>query len=114
MTRYFADINGNYIGAYDGEFVVTPDEMEVSSAPDDARQKWGGEGVGWLPYIPDWNTLDTATLNAILIEPGSVVRAVALMALQEINRLRVRPANSPALPAYTTAQFIAALKANMR
>lgn len=113
MTRYFIDDRGNYIGGFDGEFVEVPDAIEVSSPPDDARQLWGGDG--WLPLPPpDFSALDTAALNAMLVEPGSVVRAIATVMFQEINRLRVRPANSPALQAYTMAQFIAALKANIR
>lgn len=113
MTRYFMDEKGNYIGGFDGEFVEVPDAIEISSPPNDARQKWGGDD--WLPMSPtDFSALDTATLNAMLVEPGSVMRAMATVMFQEINRLRVRPANSPALPAYTMAQFVAALKANIR
>lgn len=41
--------------------------------------------VGDAPPPPDWDALDTEALNNALVEPGSVVRALALLMLDEIN-----------------------------
>lgn len=59
---------------------------------------------------PPVDTIDTATLNAALAQPGSVVRALALVMFAEINKLRVKNGD----PAYTMPQFLTALKAQMR
>lgn len=63
-------------------------------------------------YVPpvDPAILDQQTLNDALAAPGSVVRALALVLLQEINILRVKAG----LPAYTSAQLVTALQAKMR
>lgn len=72
---------------------------------------------GIKPYVPpipppppDLSAIDTATLNAALTEPGSIVRALGLVMFAEINKLRVKNGDA----AYTMAQFMAALKAQMR
>lgn len=54
--------------------------------------------------------LDQAKLNAALIEPGSVVRALGLVMFDAVNALRVKTGD----PAYTMQQFLDALKAKMR
>lgn len=59
---------------------------------------------------PDPSVIDQEMLNAALAEPGSVVRALALLTFQEINSLRTRAG----LTAYTMTQFTTALKAKMR
>jgi hypothetical protein len=59
---------------------------------------------------PPLDTIDTVTLNAALTQPGSVVRALALVMFAEINKLRVKNGDA----AYTMPQFTAALKAQMR
>lgn len=41
--------------------------------------------VGDAPPPPDWDALDTEALNNALVEPGSVVRALALLMLDELN-----------------------------
>lgn len=56
------------------------------------------------------DALDQNTLNAALTAEGSVVRALALLVLQEINVLRKKAS----LPEYTQAQLVTALKAKMR
>lgn len=53
---------------------------------------------------------DQDTLNASLIEDGSIVRALGLVMLAEVNKLRVKTGD----PAYTLNQFKAALRAQMR
>lgn len=66
----------------------------------------------FTPTSPDWSTVDQDALNAQLAAEGSVVRALALVLLQEINTIRTKLV--PPLPAYTQAQLVAALKAKMR
>lgn len=61
---------------------------------------------------PNVSLADQVALNAALSAEGSVVRALALVLLQEINTIRGKL--SPTLPAYTQAQLVAALKAKMR
>lgn len=61
---------------------------------------------------PDVGAMDQATLNAALSAEGSVVRALALVLLQEINTIRQKLPTP--LPAYTTNQLIAALRSKMR
>lgn len=106
-TKFYVDSLGNYLGGFDGS-PPPVGSVEVPSAPDDGRQKWLNNA--WQPYVPDYSTIDSATLNAALIEPGSVVRSLGLVMFQEINKLRVLAGQ----PQYTMAQFIAALKANIR
>lgn len=107
MTKWFVDPSGNYIGGFDG-YPPPVGSVEVPSPPDDGRQKWVNNA--WQAYTPDYSTIDSTALNAALVEPGSVVRALGLVMFQEINKLRVLAGQL----VYTMAQFIAALKANMR
>lgn len=81
-------------------------------------------GTVWVDYIgatptqadvdavlsPSTDSIDTASLNAALTASGSVVRALGLVMFAEINKLRIKNGD----PAYTMAQFLAALKAQMR
>lgn len=59
---------------------------------------------------PTIDQIDTKALNAALAEDGSVLRALAELTLIEINKLRADHARAP----YTKAQFVIALKAQMR
>lgn len=59
---------------------------------------------------PTLSELDQAELNRALATDGSVVRALAELTLIEINKLRADHARPP----YTKAQFVIALKAQMR
>lgn len=61
---------------------------------------------------PTLDQIDTKALNAILVEDGSILRAVIAVLRSEINI--VRAAVVPALPPRTVAQVTAALKAQMR
>lgn len=54
--------------------------------------------------------IDQAKLNAALVEPGSVVRALGLVTFDAVNALRIKTGD----PAYTMQQFLDALKAKMR
>lgn len=79
-----------------------------------ALDAWWAENPGFpianADPPPDPSVTDQDTLNAALAEPGSVVRALALLTFQEINNLRTRAG----LAAYTMQQFTTALKAKMR
>ena len=47
MTKYYVDINGNYLGGFDG--VDAPDgSIEVENAPNHGLDKWNGEK--WIAY----------------------------------------------------------------
>jgi hypothetical protein len=70
----------------------------------------GGIASYVAPPPPNLSAIDTATLNAALVEPGSVVRALGLVMFAEVNKLRVKTGD----PVYTMAQFTTALKAQMR
>lgn len=71
------------------------------------------EGDIIIPPRTD-DELDLEALNAVLAAKGSVLRALALLILDEINILRQRPAGSPALQPRTAGQFKNALQAKMR
>ena len=58
----------------------------------------------------DFDKLDQDTLNNALTAEGSVVRALALVVLDQINALRIKTGDK----AYTMPQFMAALRAKMR
>lgn len=62
------------------------------------------------PTAAELTIVDQAALNAALSAQGSVVRALALVLLQEINTLRVKTG----LAAYTQAQLLTALLAKIR
>lgn len=59
---------------------------------------------------PDYSAIDQDTLNRVLSENGSVVRALGELIFREINKLRVRAG----LAEYTRQQFRDAMKAEMR
>jgi len=58
----------------------------------------------------DYDVLDQDRLNDELQKDGSVVRALAELVFEEINKLRVKGGD----PAYTKQQFVQAMKAKMR
>jgi hypothetical protein len=62
------------------------------------------------PNVIDTSAIDQGSLNSALAEPGSVVRALALLTLQEINNLRTKTG----LANYTMQQFVTALQSKMR
>lgn len=64
----------------------------------------------WTKVAPNYPALDQTRLNNALAEQGSVVRALAEIMFEEINRLRV----VAGLAVYTTPQFVAALQSKMR
>lgn len=59
---------------------------------------------------PTLDEIDQRELNAALAMQGSVLRAIAELVLIEVNKLRADHARPP----YTKAQFVTALKAQMR
>lgn len=66
----------------------------------------------WTKAAIDFVLEDGNKMNAELVEPGSILRAVIAVMRDEINTLRTHAAI--ALPARTVAQVTAALKAKMR
>lgn len=70
----------------------------------------GSVSVTYTATPIDIGAMDQARLNAALAAEGSVVRALALVLLQEINTLRQKAS----LPQYTQAQLVATLKSRMR
>lgn len=81
-----ADVGGTYIGGVFSPPVVVP------------------------PPPVDLDVLDLANLNAALAQPGSVVRGLALVMLDEINALRTQAG----LAVRTQTQLRDAIKAKMR
>lgn len=95
----------------DGRHATVPNDM--SNTDRQLIAEWEAQGNTIPPYVPpviDISAMDQAALNQALAQEGSVVRALALVMLQEINTLRVRAG----LAAYTQAQLVSALKAKMR
>jgi hypothetical protein len=111
ITARYDDV-GTIVVTTDGRRTVVPDDM--SNRYRRKLAEWEAQGNTIAPYVePPIKTddeNDTETLNVALSRKGNVVRALALVTLQEINKLRV--ANGDA--AYTLAQFKAALKLKMR
>lgn len=68
------------------------------------------DGVYTPPPPRDFTEEDQKTLNEALMQPGSIVRALALVMFDAINDLRVKDGDPP----YTMEQFRNALKAKMR
>ncbi len=108
MTRYFVDATGNYLGGFDGAEPPSG-ATEVPDAPADARQKWNN---GWQPYNPDYAAIDQEELNKVLMQDGSILRAIVAVMRDEINILRTHAAIG--LPARTVVQLTTALRAKMR
>jgi hypothetical protein len=136
MAKYYTDVTGKYVGSFDGVWVQDPaDEqgdlppqrwvfpevpvgaIEVASPPSDSRQVYSNGA--WQPVVPAVITAeDQARLNAALVEEGSVVRALGLVLLNTMNAQNIVTMNAvnelrtkASLPAYTVAQFKAALSA---
>ena len=85
--------------------MVNGEQVQLSAAEEAARD---AEEAAWR--LPTDDEIDQAALNAALVEPGSVVRALGLVMFAEINKLRIKTGDA----AYTMPQFVAALKAKMR
>lgn len=93
--------------------VITDDRGAVSISAD--RPELWAQYLAWpgatAAFVPDnVSDMDLAELNRVLAQDGSVLRALAELTLIEINKLRADHARAP----YTKAQFVAALKAQMR
>ncbi len=104
-----------------GAIEITIDGTRMSVPNDPANRhrqliaEWEALGNVIPPYVApvlDLSQVDQDTLNAALAAEGSVVRALALVMLQEINTIRTKLPTP--LSTYTQAQLVAALKAKMR
>jgi hypothetical protein len=111
-------VSAKYSNAENTRIVATDDQGRVWSVPVDCK-------VGdWLKYLadggqidayeapppPDLNAIDTETINQLLLEDGSVVRALAQALFAVGNDVRVLKGQSP----MTVAQFKAYLKSLIR
>lgn len=79
MTKYFVDEAGNYLGGFDGAgalATVPAGAIEVSNAPNDARQKW--DGAKWSPTPPPPPD-PTDELDAALtaLDPATIISLAA-------------------------------------
>lgn len=63
------------------------------------------------PVVIDWNAVDTEMLNNVLVENGSVVRALALLVLDELNAHAAKI--TAILDAADTATSLATFKTSM-
>jgi len=88
--------------------IVNGIEVDMMPAEEAARL---AEDAAWeARHIPTLDEIDQDELNRILVAEGSVTRAIMELMLIEINKLRADHSRPP----YTKAQFITALKAQMR
>ena len=81
MTRYFANEDGTYLGAFDGDDVEVPDDaIEVGEPPLDGRQLYDGQG-GWLPLV-ERKLVPKSIVQQRIIEKGPQYMQQALQMLQ--------------------------------
>lgn len=102
-------VDGGVRRASDGAFIP----LDPANSDYQAILAALAKGDTIAPYVPpiiDLNAVDIQTINDALTQPGSIVRALGLLTLQEINKLRVLAGQQ----AYTIPQFTAALKAQIR
>jgi hypothetical protein len=104
MTKYVRRVNGKIVLIMPVPYIGYADEAIADDSPELAAV------FNPVYTAAEILAIDTATLNAALVEPGSVVRALGLVMFDEINKLRVLNGD----PVYTLAQFQSALKARMR
>jgi len=117
-------------------FTASPDDEEKVGRDiyDEALKLNPAPYVAPPPVVIDWDKVDTKNLNTVLTEEGSVVRALALLMLDEFNSHAEKitailnaadSASSLATfktamaaivdqPQRTQAQLVAALKARIR
>jgi len=70
MTKYYVDLDGGYIGGFDGA-KPPAGAIEVPEPPDDARQKW--DGTKWLAAPPaEMPEISAEDLWAVLEAKGLV------------------------------------------
>lgn len=104
MTKYVRRENGKIVLIFPNPYPGFADEAIADNSPELAAVFNPVYTVGEIA------TIDQATLNAVLLDPGSIVRALGLVMFDEINKLRVLNGD----PAYTLAQFQTALRGKMR
>ena len=82
--------------------------VEVPLTFEEDAQRDADEAIAAIPI--DLDAVDTAALNAKLLEPGSLDRAELKTLLNHENRIRALEAKAP----ITQTQFVSAVKATMR
>lgn len=101
--------DGGFVSA-DGRYSVPASRQDIIGQIIADAQTNGDTITAYVAPVIDLNAIDVAAINDALTQPGSVLRALGLLTLQEINKLRVIAGQQ----AYTLAQFQAALKAQIR
>ncbi len=107
VTKYFIDINGSYIGAFDG---VDPpqDSIEVSTSPDHADfQIWDGER--WIDAVNRVD-LEAEAEFAPSFENDRVKRLLFEILFDLTNQVRVLQGN----PTVTKAAYRDALLTRLK
>lgn len=93
VQKFYVNINGDYLGSYDGPDIDNPHagETEVAPPPPDGRDKWNG--TSWDAYLP--------TANEIKAEANRRIQASGhdWMAAREVSDGTVIP---PAIKTYAT------------
>lgn len=91
-------------------FTASPDDTELHGRElYDAIVKAGNIRSASTAPI-DYDKMDLDSLNDVFTQRGSVMRALAVVMFQEINKLRVKNGDSE----YTMTQFKAMLQGKMR
>ena len=76
MTKYFVDGNGAYLGGFDGA-EPPAGAVEVSEAPDDARQVWDGKAWSAAPVMR--RMVLKSVVQARIIDAGKMSQAYAAL-----------------------------------
>ena len=66
VTKYYADANGNYIGAFEG--ALPPAGSIEVPAPNHGKDKWNG--TAWVPYAPVPQSVTRAQAKLALLQAG--------------------------------------------
>ncbi|MER8741552.1 hypothetical protein NKH54_00575 [Mesorhizobium sp. M1004] len=78
MTRFFVDADGVYLGGFNGEGVVLPENgIEVPEAPGDARQIWNGNAWSEQPVLR--RLILKSVVQARIIDAGKMPQAYAML-----------------------------------
>ncbi|MER9028172.1 hypothetical protein [Mesorhizobium sp. M0674] len=77
MTKFFVDADGVYLGGFDGEGVVLPENGIEVPAPDNARQIWNGNAWSEQPALR--RLILKSVVQARIIDAGKMAQAYAAL-----------------------------------
>lgn len=100
---------GNILLIMDGQEYWVPDNL--GNMHRQLIAQWEQDGHVIEPYVAavvDTNAMDTATMNAAMLQDGSIIRAIAAVQFDMIKGVL------PITPSLTLPQYKALLKAKMR